>query len=90
MLRVVRPSPVSEGVEELSPLLTGEVEIEVPERADPATGDWELPRHALDETRVNKHIATLDLTERAPRQVATTPVRRVDADANPDVTDSQA
>jgi hypothetical protein len=71
MLRVVRPSPVSEGVEELSPLLTGEVEIEVPEWADAATGEWELPRHALDERRVKKHIATLDLTERAPRQVAT-------------------
>jgi hypothetical protein len=62
----------------------------VPEWADAATGEWELPRHALDETRVKKHLATLDLPDRAPRRVAPTPMRSVDVDANPDVADSYA
>jgi hypothetical protein len=29
-------------------LLTGEVEVEVAEWSDAATGEWKLPRHALD------------------------------------------
>jgi hypothetical protein len=39
VLRFVHASPVLEGIEELSRLLTGEVEIEVPEWADAATGE---------------------------------------------------
>lgn len=56
----------SDGVEHLSPLLAGKVEIEMAERTDSATREWKLPRDALDETRVNEHIPTLDLAERAP------------------------
>ena len=80
----------SDGVEDLSPLLAGKVEIEVAEWADSATGQWKLPWHALDETRINEHIAALDLTERSPRRVAISTVRRRDVDANPDVADSHA
>ena len=71
-------------------MLAAKVEIEMAERADSATGEWKLPRHALDETRVNEHIATLDLAERAPRSVATLTLRRSGVDANPDITDSHA
>jgi hypothetical protein len=73
MLLFVVSSRLLERVEEFSPLVTGEVEIEPPKWADAANGEWKLPRHALDETGVSKHIATLHLTERAPRRVATTP-----------------
>jgi hypothetical protein len=69
-------------------LLAGKVEIEVAEWTDSATREWKLPRHALDETRVNEHIATLDLAERAPRRVGTPTARRYDVDANSDITDS--
>ncbi|MGA8667101.1 MAG: hypothetical protein WB804_09580 [Candidatus Dormiibacterota bacterium] len=69
-------------------MLAAKVEIEVAEWADSATGEWKLPRHALDETRVNEHIPTLDLAERAPRSLATLTLRRYDIDANPDITDS--
>jgi hypothetical protein len=78
----------SDWVENLSPLLAGKVEIEVAEWADSASGQWKLPRHVLDETRINEHIATLDLAERSPRRVAISTVRGSDVDANPDVTDS--
>jgi hypothetical protein len=57
-------------VEDLSPLLASKAQIEVAEWADTATGEWKLARHALDETRVDEHIATLDLAELAPRLIA--------------------
>lgn len=71
-------------------MFAGKVEVEVAEWADSATGQWKLPRHALDETRINEHIATLDLAERLPRRVAMSTARGCDVDANPDVTDSPA
>lgn len=78
----------SDGVEHLSPLLAGKVEIEAAEWTDSATREWKLPRHALDETRVNEHIPTLDLAESPPGRVGTSTPRRCDVDANPDITDS--
>jgi hypothetical protein len=51
-------------------LLAGKIEVEVAEWADSSTGQWKLPRHAPDETRINENIATLDLADRSPRRVA--------------------
>jgi len=81
---------VSDRVEDLRPLLTGEVKIEVPKWADAATGEWNLARHELDETRVNEQLATLNLADAAPGRAAFPRSRLSDIDANPDIADSDA
>lgn len=71
-------------------MLTGEVKIEVPKRADAAIGEWNLPRHALDETRVNEQLATFNLTDAAPGQAVPPNSFWSEVDTNTDVTDSDA
>lgn len=57
------PKDASERVEEVRPLLSGEIEIEVAKRADAARCERDMPWHALHEARVNEHVPILDLTE---------------------------
>jgi hypothetical protein len=76
--------------EDLRPLFTGEVKIKVPKWADAATGEWNLPRHELDETSVNEQVATLNLTDTAPGRAASPRSRLIHVDANPDITDLDA
>jgi hypothetical protein len=62
----------------------------VPKGADAATGEWNLPRHALDETGIDEKLATLNLTDTAPGRAAPPTSRLDDVDANPDITDTDA
>lgn len=71
-------------------MLAGEVKIEVLEWADAATGERNLPRHQLDETRIDEQLAALNVADQAPGRAAPPRSFLSDVDTNPDITNSDA